>query len=594
MAKKSPPIRYTSRDFESIKDELIDYAKKYYPDTVKDFNPSSFSMFFVDTVSYIGDMLSFYIDYQASESFFDSAIEYENILRHGREKGFSLNGSASTYGVLSYYILVPALASGLGPDLTYAPILRRLSEFSTRNGANFVLMEDINFADVDKVEYRAARVNEVTGVPTYYAAKVKGKVVSGRLVTRTVEVGEFQRFLRVNLDSNRISEILSVIDSEGNEYYEVANLAQDVIYKSIINNNLDGAISILKPVAVPRRFEVVRMMDQTYLQFGYGTENSYADVVDPRNTTLNLFGKPYISDATFDPSKLLENDKFGISPTNTFLTISYRENDNGSLNASVDTVTNTVSPMFRFANRNSLLNSQVSFVIDSLEVTNEEPFTGNVTLPSSEELKIRIQNHFSAQNRAVTSEDYKALCYSMPVQFGGISRVNVFQDKSSFKRNLNLYVVCEDSNRNLTPTNQIIKQNIKEWISTHKMINDTIDILDAKIINYGIEFKAISETKYNRYEVLEKCIQRLKELMNVKQDIGESIQISKIYNALNEVEGVEDVKDVRITGRTGSVYSQTQFNFDKNISVDGRTIRGYNNVIFELRFPNDDIKGSIV
>jgi hypothetical protein len=595
VSKKLPPIRYTDRDFASIKENLLEYAKTYYPDTVKDFNPSSFGMFFLDSVAYVGDMLSFYIDYQASESFFDSSIEYENILRHGREKGFALNASSSAYGDISFYLLVPALSAGLGPDLMYAPILRRLSEFSTRNGSNFVLMEDLDFSDSDKIEVRVARVNDATGVPTYYVLKMKGKAVSGHLISKKVEIGSFKKFLRVEIESNKISEIISVLDSEGNEYFEVPNLAQDVIFKSIINNNSDNVVNIIKPISVPRRFQVVRMLDQTYLQFGYGTDNEVTnDVVDPRNTTLNLFGKTYISDTSFDPNKLLENDKFGIAPSSTVLTVIYRENDQTSSNASVGTVTNSVSPLFRFNNKSSLNSSEVDLVINSLELTNEEPFSGDVSLPSSEELKIRIQNHFATQQRAVTVEDYKALCYSMPPQFGSITRINIFQDRTSFKRNMNIYVISEDSNGKLTTSNNTIKTNLKEWISVHKMVNDTIDIVDAKVVNFGIEFKAVAESKYNRYDILEKCISKLKKDFSIKYDIGEPILISKIYNSLNEVEGVEDVVDVKIVPRNSSSYSQTRFNFNNQISRDGRVIKSFENLIFELRFPNDDIKGTVI
>lgn len=596
--KKKPIIDYTNRDFESIKNDLIEYAKKYYPDTYKDFSEAGFGSLMMDNVALIGDMLSFYLDYQANESMLETAVEYNNVLSHSKTLGYNLQTNPSSYGTVSFFIMVPALASAIGPNLAYAPTLRRGSEVASTSGNTFVLLEDVNFADTNNTTSVVGRVDETTGVPTYYAIKARGRVISGRLSTKVVTIDEFQRFRKVNIGSSRVAEIISVIDAQGNQYYQVDNLSQNVIYKKIANRNTDkyDVPNILKPVAVPRRFTLERTLNDVSIQFGYGSDEIYteSDILDPSNTTLDIFSKDYISDTSFDPYKLIKNDKLGIAPSNTTLTIVYRENSLDNVNAATNSVNKVQSAIFKFQDEANLSQPQVNFVSSTIECINETPIRGDVTIPTTDELKLRARANFATQKRCVTVEDYKSCVYNMPADYGAVKRVNIYQDKDSFKRNLNLYVISEDTNGNLASAPITLKQNISEWLSLHKMVNDSIDILDARIVNFGVSFRIVAEANYNRYDVLQAAINKLSQEMSMKLDIGESISISNIYNLLNEVDGVEDTVDVKIIPKNGGPYSTTRFDFDSNITPDGRLVRGYENVIFELKFPQTDIKGSIV
>lgn len=596
--KKKPIIDYTARDFDSIKSQLVQYAKKYYPDTYRDFSEAGFGSLMMDNVSLIGDILSFYLDYQANESMLETSVEYDNILSHSRAMGYKLQTNPSSYGTISLFIMVPALPSAIGPDLTYAPLLRRGSEFSSVGGNTFILLEDVDFADVNRTTAVVGRVDEATGVPTYYAIKTSGQIISGRLAVKSVTVDEYQRFRKINVGSNKVAEIISVVDSQGNQYYEVDNLTQNVIYKKITNRNGDknDVPNILKPVAVPRRFTVERSVNDTSIQFGYGSDQIYteSDILDPSNTTLDVFAKDYISDTSFDPYKLVSNDKLGIAPSNTILTITYRENSQESVNAATNAVTRVQSAVFKYKDEGTLSQPVVNFVSGTIECLNESPIRGDVTIPTTEELKLRARANFATQKRCVTIEDYKSCVYNMPADYGAVKRVNIYQDKDSFKRNLNLYVISENVVGNLAPTTTTMKQNIKEWISMHKMVNDSIDIIDARVVNFGISFRIVAESDRNRYDVLQAAINKLSREFVLKMDIGESISISNIYNILNEVDGVEDAVDVKIIPKNGGNYSNTRFDFNSNISPDGRRVGGYENVIFELKLPSTDIQGSIV
>lgn len=609
--KRTVSISYTSREFDSIKTDLLNYVKRYYPNSYRDFNEASFGSLMIDTVAYIGDILSFYIDYQANETFLETAAEYENILKIGRQLGFKFRSSPPSVGTAAFYIMIPALPSGLGPDLTYLPILKRTSSFSSRVGSNFILNEDVHFGKENN-EIRVARVNESTGKPTYYAVKAYGQVISGRLEREFVEIDNFVKFRRVKLQADDISEIISITDSEGNEFYEVDHLSQNVIYKGITNrsktignqpfsyNTGDQAAEILKPFVVPRRF--ISDLDGRTTTITFGASSDFhlpKDMIsEPQSTILETHGRNYIQDKSFDPTKLIESDKFGVGPSNTVLTVDYRVNDEDEINCRVGSLTNPVSYSLEFEDITSLDDIKLTFVNNSLEVDNEEAIVGNISYPDAYEIKHRIKGTYAAQNRAVTQQDYESLIYQMPQKFGSLKRCRILRDNDSLKRNLNLYLIAEGVDGELTPANSILKKNVKTWIQKNKMINDTIDIFDAKILNLEVNFVAVGELGKPKFETLEDAKERLIEYFNRLPDIGEPFFITDVYRELREVNGIIDVTDVQINQKVGTDgardYSTIRFDIEMAKSSDGRYIDIPKNVIYEIKFPSFDIKGVIV
>ena len=391
--------------------------------------------------------------------------------------------------------------------------------------------------------------------------------------------------------------MLSVFDTEGHEYYQVDFLSQDVIYREVVNQNAqsDNVTSIIKPFAVPRRFVLDRQRVTTSLQFGYGSDSEITSpsVVEPADVVLDMFGRDYTTDTAFDPSNLLKTDKFGVSPSNTTLNVIYRVVTGTDTNAGVGTVKKVGSALFEFPSVSATDLSKRNTVKASLEVINEEPITGMVSLPTREELKTRAYDYFATQNRAVTKTDYEAIVYNMDKKYGTVKRCNVIRDNDSLKRNLNLYVVSEDSRGKLVIANNTIKRNLKTWLLNYKMLNDTIDILDAYIINIGIDFEITVSEFSNKYAVLESCMQTLRQKYSTQGYIGENFSISNIYQTLNKINGVIGVNKVKLVKKTGSNYSSTKFSINENLTADGRSVRVPKNVILEIKYPKNDIKGSV-
>jgi len=593
---KYPAIKYTDRDFNSIRENLIDYAKRYYPDSFKDFNEASFGALMVDAVSYIGDMLSFYVDYHANESFLVTSNEYTNVIKHGKALGYKFNNIPSSRGFVTLFIKVPASTTGFGIDTDYVPTLSKGSSFSTTSGTSFLLIGDVNFGD-PKNEIVVASTNEDSGLPTEYVIKAYGEVISGRLDYQEFKLGEFQRFRKIQLSDSNVAEIMNVSDSEGNRYYEVDFLSQNTVYISVINTGADkGTVpNLLRPLVVPRRFVLERENGKVFMQFGYGSDKDASKLgfLRPEDVTLEMHARDYISDTSFDPAKLIKSDKFGICPSKTTLRVSFRTNSQTNINAAAGSILQVQKANFSFNNSSALSNSQKSTIINSLEVNNEEPVLGDLTYPSLEEIKRRIYDTFPTQNRAVTASDYKAIVYLMPGKYGSIKRCNVLQDPDAFKRNLNLYVVSEDQNGNLATTNDVIKNNLKNWVNRYRMINDSVDILNAQIVHIGINYTIVPVLERDRFEVLKKTQDALRLRFSTIGDIGESIEISDIYRILNTVPGVSDTVDVSLVKKSGGLYSQVDFSIDNAMSFDGRYLISPPTVIFEIKYLDTDIQGTV-
>jgi hypothetical protein len=596
---KKPLIRYSSRDFESIKTDLIEFAKRYYPDSYRDFNEASFGSLMLDSVAYVGDIISFYLDYQANESFLSTAVEYNNVRKLAEQNGYKFRGPSTSSGLAQFFVLVPALAASpvSGPDPAYIPVLKKNSTFASSNNAVFTLLDDVRF-DTTDTEIVPARVNTTTGQPTYYALKKSGVVISGRMTTETVDIGAAEKFKRAPLLGRNINEIMTVFDSQGHEYYEVDYLTQNVVYKEIENKGSDReqVPSILRPFSVPRRFTFETTQEGTsYLQFGSGAESELTSpaYAEPNTILLQRYGRSYETEQDFDPNKLLNSDKLGIAPSSTTLEVTYRFNDSTTVNVPATRLNRILTPIFEFTSEFTLNSDAVTAVKTSLEVSNEEPIVGQSSLQSSDEIRKRSMSYFASQNRAVTQQDVEAVCYAMPAKFGSIVRAGAYKDSNSFKRNINLYVLTEDFAGKLIAPSGLMKDNLKNWLNRYKMIHDTVDILDGLIVNYAVEFTILVDRHMDREVVLAEAKRTLANHLSRPGFFGQNVSISEMYSVLNkQVRGVIDAKGIRLIPRLGGNYSSNGFDFVTALSVDGTYMVVPKNVCMELKYSDVDVIGA--
>ena len=316
-------------------------------------------------------------------------------------------------------------------------------------------------------------------------------------------------------------------------------------------------------------------------------------IASPQSVAIDVFGKDYVTTTAFDPTRLSKNTSYGIVPANTVLYVTYRVSNSTNSNAAVGSINKLTHPRVTFNDRTRLNDGKISQLISSIEASNETPITGDITTPSTSEIKRRIYDTFPTQNRAVTQADYENVAYRMPGKYGSIKRCTVSKDQDSLKRNLNMYVISEDKFNKLITTNSTIKQNLKTWLNNYRMINDTIDILDPYIINVGIEFTARLKPGQNKSNTLSLATAAISRLFAEGFFIAEPLYMSNIYSELNKIEGVLDVVSVKIINKAGGQYSSTTFNINKNMSLDGSYVVAPANAIFEIKYPAVDIRGKI-
>jgi hypothetical protein len=596
---KSFKVNYLARNFQDLKKELRNYSARFYGTEFADLSEASINSLMIDSVAYVGDILSYYLDYQANESFLATATEPKNVLNLAKELGYKATPTATTTGYINLYMVLPNFNNG--PDFSKAPRILKGTQISDASKLKrFLLAEDV-ILDAETVGMSKQPVYVDAGVVKKWGITVKAPVISGKITTKSFSVNGFTPFKTISLEDALAVEIINVYDSDGNQYYEVPNLTQNIVYKSFYNptDSTMLARKDLRPVIAQRRFVFDLNNGAPQLIFGgkqYKPDEdlSINPVYEPSKFIFNNFNTDYPLGNYFNPARLLNSDYYGIGPDNTSVTVNYRSNAsvNNTYTGELTTISNLI---YEFAGNITL--PEQSTILSSIKITNTEPIIGENVNLTINEIKDISGIIYQAQNRAVTAKDYEALAYLMPPKYGAIKRAKAERDPNSVKNNINLYVVCEqqgETNTVLAKANTKIKENIKNWLSEYKMMTDTLDILDAKIINLRIKFSVLCDPAFSKAALLALAQNELINKFSTPPEIGQSLNLLDIYRVLSAIDGILDVKDIIVENVTGTGYSSLRYDVDENKSSDGYTIYIPRNAIYEIRKLKDDIIGEAI
>lgn len=624
MANKKE-INYLGRDFSQFRDNLIEFAKSYFPNTYNDFNESSPGMMIMEMSSYIGDVLSYYTDYQFKETLLNEAAGKANVLSISRAMGYQSKNSIPSIVDVDVYIIIPAVDVGgsYAPDLRYALTVNEGMRVATEKGIEFRTLEPANFAQtasLSPTEITVYQINDVTKTPEFYLLKKSVKAIAGNLKTKTFNFGKAKRYDKIIIeeDNNDIVEVVSITDADDNTWREVPFLAQDIILEPISNTrdndpNLhvysDTTPYLLKPTKVPRRFITkFNSTNNLEIQFGSGVSDISDEelIPNPDNIGSALLGLQKQFDFPIDPSNFVYTKTYGLAPGNTTLTVKYTTGGGISSNVSAGTITEIVERTFTLDDE--LLDSVLaSNTKNSLAVINSKPASGGRSTETIDEIRQNALSLFSSQQRAVTKEDYLIRCYAMPPKFGAIAKAYITQDDNINTDTvtkdrvpnplaLNLYTLGYTDLGKLTPLNSAIKHNLQNYIKQYRMLTDAVNIKNAFIINIGVLFDIVTLPDYNSNEVLLKCIAKFKETFDImKWKIGQPIIISKLYVDLDKVEGVQTIQSIKIVNLfdTTSGYSGNVYNINE-ATKDGIIYPSLDPSIFEIRYLDSDIIGKVV
>ena len=606
--QKHKLVSYTNKDFKSLRNDLRRYMLTHFSDNMVDFSDASLGGMLLDLGAYVGDVLTYYMDHQFNENNIETAVERANIERLVREAGIRIPSAAPSYAEVQISIVVPAKIDGSGADAPVEnslPIIKANTVFSTPSGIKFYLLEDVDFSDRNEANELIATqtIGVVSGTRVVnFILRRTGIVSSANIKTEIFNIDDrLVPFRTLELAEDNVNEIISVIDSTGDNYFEVDTLTQDTVFRAIDNRKYDSleVPSRLELLHAPKRFVKSRSIDtgKTTIRFGSGDETNFdEDVIpDPSEHAIRLFGdRKNFTSITIDPNSFLDTQTLGITPRNTSLNINYRHGGGLSHNVSAGEINSVDTLITKF--RTSTPASTESFVRASLSVFNRVPSSGGEDEPSIEELRnIAIFNR-SSQNRIVTREDLIARVYSMPSNFGRVFRVAV-SDNPRNPRAAELHVISRNSNNKLTISTDTLKQNLAKYLNHFRLTSDAVDVLDAIIINLGVRYTVTIEKGFRQEIVLASINSKVRSYFNIRNmQINKPVIIGELENIILNVPGVLSIVSFNIVGKSGflegNAYSNHDFDVRQNLE------RGFifppDGGIFELKYPSEDIVGRVV
>jgi len=660
-------INYVGKDFSTLKQNLIDFTRTYFPDTYSDFNEASPGMVFIEQAAAIGDVLSFYQDTQLKESMLMYVTERKNVIALAQSMGYKPKISTPAVTTLTVYQLCPSVFNNEGGtrfEVDERFCLKIKDGMEIKSNSN----NDITFRTVDGVDFAQTGSRDVdvhtrdsNGNPLWYLLTKKVKAISATEVSTGISFASDETdYPTATIDDDNIIEITSVTETtDGSKWYEVPYLAQESVFieQANINGELEDYSNnvpyILEVQKVPKRFSVKVNSNNTIdLQFGSGdtTMNDEQILPNTKNVGLGLANSVNRLNQNIDPSNFLKTNTFGIAPAGKSLTVKYLKGGGVESNVNTGDLTRISNIEFEedlLSIPDALLDSY-NETKTSVAAENLEPAIGGRGAESIEEIRQNALATFGSQNRAVTKQDYIVRALSMPERYGSVAKVYVSQDgeidnnspasilaspqsiseftniveglkdksKADIQRELlkylqqkktslnevnnpfaiNMYVLGYNSDKKLTQLNVAVKQNLKTYLGEYRMITDAVNIIDGFIVNIGIDFEIACYQNYNKREVVANCLVELQDYFNIDNwTFNKPINISEIELILANVEGVMSVPSVKVTNLSGGDgnYSPNRYNIDE--AIRGKMIYpSLDPCIFEIKYPNKDIKGRAI
>jgi len=612
MATTNRDIRYINRDFSQFRSRLIEFSRTYFPQNYTDFSPASPGMMFMEQASYVGDVLSFYLDNQFQETFVQYAQQTNNVFELAYMFGYTPKTTGVAQVTVDFYQQLPAknVSNIAVPDYDYAVTIGENTTVTSQNGASFLIQDKIDFSISSSQDPTEISVYQISGnSPQYFLLKKSRNAISATINTATFTFTSPQPFQTINLQAQNIIKILDIVDSDGNKWYEVDHLGQEMVLDPIKNTNVnnpnktDDTPFLLRLRKVAKRFATrFTSLSNLQIQFGSGNPSDITEEITPNADNVGL-GLPFKKDkltVAYSPVNFLYTGTYGISPSSTTLTVRYLTGGGVNSNSLANTLTqlNTANSKFNNFNLNAVTSN---YVFNSLAVNNPDAASGGRGGDTLEEIRQNTLALVASQKRSVTADDYLIRALSMPSDYGAVSKAYIEQPKLTDNQvstieTLNLYVLSLNSQGQLDYATETLKNNLRTYLSQYRMIGDSIEIRDAYIINIGVDFEIIVLPEYNNSEILLSCIAALQDYFALdKWQLNQPIMLRDLYILLDKIKGIQTVKSISISNKAGTTSGYSPYAYDISSATQNNVIYpSLDPSIFEVKYPNQDIKGKVV
>lgn len=604
MIKK---IDYNARNFADLRDQLVNFIKQYYPEVFSDFNDASVGMMLLELNAAVGDMLSYQSDRMFNETQINYAQERSSLLELARTFGLNVPGKRPSITIVDWTVTVPV--NGKSFDVSYAPKILKGSQ-ATGAGKIFELMEDCDFSSpftTGGIPNRLVIPNiDTNGEIQNYNLVKREIVLNGftKIYKQVLTIKDYKPFNQIILPDDNVISIENIITKEGTNFttdptsndfaqfdlnwYEVPALAQAEIYTTD-DTTLSDNSSIVpgKWINTPRRF-IKEYTDNGFCKITFG--GGQADV-----SSLNDFvGCRGQIDKI---GEIINNNSLGeIPPVSNTLFIKYRVGGGESSNIGPNVLTTPGVVNFIVNGDDTNINTQIR---QSLTINNPIPAMGGLGQPSIQEIRNLVRYNFSAQQRCVTIKDYQSRVKLMPGKFGVPFRTGVWEEKNK----INVSILALDENSKLTTkATSTLKENIAEYLADYRMVNDYVTIKNGQVINLGFEVDLYVDKNIPRGEIITDTINEITSYMDInKWDMGDNIYLSDLIETINNVAGVLNVTDLRVYNK---VNENGKYSFNeiaqpyiddatRQVNISRYTLFGIPNGMFEVKYPNKDIKVSV-
>ena len=610
-------VKYLNRDFSDIREKLIEFSQTYFPNTYNDFSPTSPGMMFMEQAAYVGDVMSFYLDNQLQETFTQFARQTNNLYELAYMFGYKPKATGAAQATISLYQQVPAKNLGGGnfvPDFDYALTIGENSTIasSLNPDIGFLIEDKCDFSVSSSLDPTTIQIYQVAGdEPTYYLLTKTRNSTSATINTETFSFNIPEQFQTIDITANNIIGILDITDSDGNIWYEVDYLGQEMVFDNIKNTNPNDPNNVansgntpylLQLKKVQRRF-ATRLSSETNLkiQFGAGDPNDTDELITPNPNNVGI-GLPFEQNkltTAYSPTNFLFTNTYGIAPSSTTLTVRYLTG--GGVNSNVpsgDLATlDTTNTTFNTINLDT---NTANYIFGTIASTNIEAATGGKAGDTDEEIRQNTIIQTTTQQRTVTLDDYLIRSLSMPPQLGIVSKAYIekpqLDNQASTLETLCLYILSQNNNGQLLTANDSLKKNLRTYLSQYKMIGDSIEIKDAYIINFSVDFEIIVLPNFVNSQVILACIESLQTYFNKDNwQMNQPILINDLYVRLDRIEGVQTVKNILFSNKAGTSLGYSQYAYDmEGATQNGVIYPSLDTSIFEIKYPNTDIKGKVV
>lgn len=599
MSKK---ISYATRDFAGLRQELVNLTNDFYPELIKNTNDASIFSVLLDLNAAVADNLHFHIDRVWQETMLDFAQQKQSLFHIAKTYGLKIPGNRPSVALCDFSINVPV--SGDKENLEYLGILRSGAQISGA-GQIFETVEDIDFSSPfnSKGEPNRLKIPNFDGNNRLisYTITKREAVVNGvtRIYRRVITELDQKPFFKIFLPEQNVLGVVSVIHKEGttfglnptsseftsspNKWYEVKTLIQDKVFIkdptkiSDRDNFIPGSY-----LPVTNKF-ITEYTPEGYfsMTFGSGTVDPMTNLDNFMNDNLKVSLGSY-----------LNNLSLGAVPkVNTTLFVKYRIGGGKDSNVGVNVINSIDNIEFDVNGPVSNINTQV---INSLRVTNVTPAVGGADQPGIDEIRNMISYNFASQNRAVTLNDYRSVIENMPPTFGAPAKVNVIEEDNKIKVKLLSY----DTDGNLSNyVSNTLKENISEYVSQYRMVNDFVEIESGEVIDLGLEIDVVIDRNELESDIVKSVVQKIIEYFSInKRKMGDPLFVGELFKEIGLISGVVNVIDIRVFNKVGGEYSLAEVSqsykddITKEILQQDMTIYMKSNQIYQIRFPNKDVR----